>query len=250
MALSFSRVCVQKKSLFYQKVCLCGNEMWWCTCASAECDAALDGNVATVCLGSLNSYLSFARNLGSFVCDEPTRSLLSACLFCVVLNENKGVSLCVWSLSPPPPNPPFHTHTLSLCLSLSLSCSLSFLPVSLSLCVVQVNEVLRLADDQNIGVAKDAKLCAGSREVWVCVAVLYFLEVTHTCPCARSLIWMPTVSYAYAVMLFSPSLSSQDDALCWSSSMQDEHTWKAFLGVRWVYLRWCGMDPFLLSNVF
>jgi len=113
------------------------------------------------CIGSLNSYVSFARNLGSLVCDEPPRSLLSACWFCVVLDEDTGVSLCVWSVSLS------HTGTLSLFffLSLCLSCSLSFLPVSLSLCLVQVNDVLRLADDKNLGVAKDAKLCAGSREV-------------------------------------------------------------------------------------
>jgi len=58
-----------------------------------------------------------------------------------------------------------YTHILSLSLFLSPSLSLFPFSPSLSLCLVQVNEVLRLADDKNVGVAKDAKLCAGSREV-------------------------------------------------------------------------------------
>jgi len=159
--------------------------------------------------------------------------------------------LYAWSLSLPLPPP--HTLSLSLSPSLPLSLLLPFLPLRLSFS-------MRGTGKRSSAARWRPKCRRRQRRQIVCwvswglnvrfVSLSSIFSRSLTRAGARTLLY--ECQQCLTRMLWSCflPLSSQDDALRWSSSKQDDNTWKAFLGVRWVYLRWCGMDPFLLPHVF
>ena len=147
--------------------------------------------------------------------------------------------LCVWGLSP------LHTHSVSLSLSFSLSLSLSFLPVPLLLLGTGKRSSSACWWQKCRRRQRRQIVCWVSWGLNVCFVSLFssFLRSLVRAR-ARALLHECQRCLVRMLTLIPPSLSSLDDALCCSSSKQDDHRWKAFLGVRWVYLRWCGMDPF------